>query len=211
MNAALEEYDEAIQQKKPIRNHIGYLTGVLRRYLSIQERTARPGDGGAAMGEMTAAVKGLIQTKLLDTGFCTEIDLDEKIMSKLKQLPERDAMAAVEEISRCARSSIRNFPSYFMGILHRYMRGERDGPLGGGGGGSGDSAYGRRPPPHHDDHHRGGPPPHRGGPDRYGGGRDDRDRHHGRSGYDDRGRDRPSYDVSILLPWRHFTRPRIVF
>ena len=96
MSAALEEYDEAIQQQKPIRNHIGYLTGVLKRYLSIQERTSRPGDGAGAMGEMTAAVKGLIQTKLFDTGFCTEIDLDEKLTAKLKQLPEREAMAAIE-------------------------------------------------------------------------------------------------------------------
>jgi hypothetical protein len=39
-------------------------------------------------------------------------------------LNEKDALHAIEELSSVQRKSIRNFSSYFMGILNRYMRGE---------------------------------------------------------------------------------------
>eukprot|EP00562_Extubocellulus_spinifer_P010977 CAMPEP_0178512232 /NCGR_PEP_ID=MMETSP0696-20121128/22782_1 /TAXON_ID=265572 /ORGANISM="Extubocellulus spinifer, Strain CCMP396" /LENGTH=796 /DNA_ID=CAMNT_0020142051 /DNA_START=743 /DNA_END=3131 /DNA_ORIENTATION=+ len=131
MNAALQEYDEAVQQRKPIRNHPGYLSGVIRRYITLQQRITRASNEDNAdessirpMGDhLTQAVKDAIQKKLLSTGFCTELDLDDKVGSKLKQLPERDALLAIDEISTVNRGSIRNFGSYFMGILNRYMEG----------------------------------------------------------------------------------------
>ena len=39
-------------------------------------------------------------------------------------LSEHDALLAINEISSVPRATIRNFSSYFMGILNRYMRGE---------------------------------------------------------------------------------------
>jgi len=189
MNAALQEYDEAVQQRKPIRNHPGYLSGVIRRYITLQQRITRASNEDNAdessirpMGDhLTQAVKDAIQKKLLSTGFCTELDLDDKVGSKLKQLPERDALLAIDEISTVNRGSIRNFGSYFMGILNRYMRGERDGGHGGG--------Y----------RHGGQRGSDRGGDDRGGGrphyGRDDRRQYHhdhrdgGRTDFDRRRRD----------------------
>ncbi len=64
-------------------------------------------------------------------------------------LSEHDALLAINEIASVPRATIRNFSSYFMGILNRYMRGEEtpqkyrtgrfgngvDGPPRGGGGG----------------------------------------------------------------------------
>ena len=51
------------------------------------------------------------------------MELDQKVISKLKMLSEHDALLAIDEIAGVERSTIRNFPSYFMGILNRYMRG----------------------------------------------------------------------------------------
>ena len=39
-------------------------------------------------------------------------------------LSEHDALLAINEVASVPRNTIRNFPSYFMGILNRYMRGE---------------------------------------------------------------------------------------
>ena len=68
---------------------------------------------------------------LVATGFCTDEDLSGKVLSKMRMLSEADALSAADEISRVKRESIRNFASYFMGILNRYMRGERDRGVGG--------------------------------------------------------------------------------
>ena len=59
----------------------------------------------------------------MDSGFCTQMELDQKVISKLKMLSEHDALLAIDEIAGVERPTIRNFPSYFMGILNRYMRG----------------------------------------------------------------------------------------
>lgn len=51
--------------------------------------------------------------------------MNDKVKSKIRMLPEKDALIAVDELSSVERDQIRNFGSYFMGILNRYMRGER--------------------------------------------------------------------------------------
>lgn len=66
--------------------------------------------------------------RLVDTGFCSQDDLNDRVVTKIKMLPEREALAAIEELSGVKRDLIRNFGSYFMGILNRYMRGERGAP-----------------------------------------------------------------------------------
>ena len=65
--------------------------------------------------------------ELVDNDFCSDDELlhNERILAKIKMLPEYEAMSAIEELSGANRSQIRNFGSYFMGILNRYMRGEK--------------------------------------------------------------------------------------
>jgi hypothetical protein len=60
----------------------------------------------------------------MDSNFCTQTDMTNNVMAKLKMLSEHDALLAINEISGIPRGTIRNFSSYFMGILNRYMRGE---------------------------------------------------------------------------------------
>ena len=126
MKEALLEYHDAITTKgDSIRNPQAYLHGVLKRYITILERI-----GGTPMGEhLTPAVLARMQT-LVDTNFCTQEDLNDRIMTKIRMLPEKEALAAIEELSGVNREQIRNFGSYFMGILNRYMRGERGGNSG---------------------------------------------------------------------------------
>uniref|UniRef100_A0A7S4QK27 Heterogeneous nuclear ribonucleoprotein Q acidic domain-containing protein n=1 Tax=Ditylum brightwellii TaxID=49249 RepID=A0A7S4QK27_9STRA len=126
MNDVLTEYDEAVRSKTThIRNHQSYLFGVVKRYISMQEK-ARDGDFGAnPMGaDLTEKVKERLK-KLVDSNYCTQAELDGKVMSKMRLLPERDALSSIEELSAVPRAQIRNFGSYFMGILNRYMRGEK--------------------------------------------------------------------------------------
>jgi len=66
--------------------------------------------------------------ELVASGFCTTEDLDIKIKDRMRMLPEKDALDAIDEISGCSRKTIRNFASYFMGIMNRYMKGERRDP-----------------------------------------------------------------------------------
>ena len=127
INDALAEYDDAVQIKgESIRNHGAYLYGVVKRYVSVQERaTSGEGEGVLPMGpELTPAVNERLG-KLVSDGFCTETEMNEKVRSKIRMLSEKDALFAIEELSSVDRSQIRNFGSYFMGILNRYMRGER--------------------------------------------------------------------------------------
>lgn len=60
----------------------------------------------------------------MQSGYCTAEELDMKVKSKLKMLSESDALNAIDEINAVPRAEIRNFGSYFMGILNRYMRGK---------------------------------------------------------------------------------------
>jgi hypothetical protein len=133
INDALQEYDDAVQIKgASIRNHGAYLFGVIKRYVNVQERTSKAIslNGGATnltvlpMGlELTPPVHQRLQ-KLVNDGFCTSDEMNDKVKSKIRMLNEKDALHAIEELSSVQRKSIRNFSSYFMGILNRYMRGE---------------------------------------------------------------------------------------
>ena len=60
----------------------------------------------------------------MDSNFCSQADITSNVLSKLKMVSEHDALLAIKEIASVSRATIRNFSSYFMGILNRYMRGE---------------------------------------------------------------------------------------
>ncbi len=123
MQAALDEYADAMKQKGgKVRNPTAYLVGVIKRYVTVNSKERK--SGASSMGEdVTPVVKVTLQ-KLIDNGFCTQNDLGEKVMSKLKMLSEHDALLAINELSSVPRETIRNFPAYFMGLLNRYMRGD---------------------------------------------------------------------------------------
>jgi Heterogeneous nuclear ribonucleoprotein Q acidic domain len=120
-NDALQEYHDAIKQQKNIRSHGAYLFGVLKRYLSVHERA---GDEGSMGHQLTPVVQSRLD-QLVRDGFCTEDEMNEKVKGKIRMLSEKDALFAIEEFGGVDRGSIRNVGSYFMGILNRYMRGER--------------------------------------------------------------------------------------
>jgi hypothetical protein len=127
INDALAEYDDAVQIKgESIRNRGAYLYGVVKRYVSVQERAnSGEGEGILPMGpELTPAVNERL-VKLVQDKFCTQEEMNEKVKSKIRMLSEKDALFAIEELASVDRGQIRNFGSYFMGILNRYMRGER--------------------------------------------------------------------------------------
>ena len=93
--------------------------------MSVQER-AKGGEGKGILpmgAELTPTVNARLQ-KLVADGFCTEEEMNEKVKAKIKMLSEKDALLAVNELQSVERDQIRNFGSYFMGILNRYMRGE---------------------------------------------------------------------------------------
>jgi len=98
---------------------------VIKRYVNVQERAARgETEGSLPMGpELTPAVQERLN-KLVENGFCSHEEMNDKIKSKIRMLSERDALFAVDELASVERYQIRNFGSYFMGILNRYMRGE---------------------------------------------------------------------------------------
>lgn len=128
INDALTEYDDAVEIKgaTAIRNHGAYLYGVVKRYVSVHERAmSGEGTGILPMGEdgLTATVQIRLD-QLVATGFCSTQEMNDKVKSKIRMLSEKDALFALDELSSVERSSIRNFGSYFMGILNRYMRGD---------------------------------------------------------------------------------------
>ena len=120
-NDALQEYDDAVKQQKNIRSHGAYLFGVLKRYLSVHERAGGEGSMGH---ELTPRVQDRLNQLVLDQ-FCTQDEMNEKVKGKIRMLSEKDALFAIEEFASVDRGQIRNVGSYFMGILNRYMRGER--------------------------------------------------------------------------------------
>ncbi|KAG7349735.1 hypothetical protein IV203_012332 [Nitzschia inconspicua] len=73
--------------------------------------------------DLTPNVQQRLQN-LVASGFCSEEEMNEKVKLKIRMLSEKDAMFAIDELASVPRSQIRNFGSYFMGILNRYMRGE---------------------------------------------------------------------------------------
>lgn len=85
-NDALLEYDDAMKQQKHIRSHGAYLYGVLKRYLSVHERA------GGSMGQsLTPQVEQRLN-KLVQDGFCTQDEMNEKVKSKIRMLSEKDAL-----------------------------------------------------------------------------------------------------------------------
>jgi len=123
MQAALNEFDEAMKNKgDKVRNTTAYLVGVIKRYVNVNTKERK--SGAPVMGdEVTPIIKVTLQ-KMVDMGFCTQAELSDAVTAKLKMLSEHDAVLAIDELSSVPRETIRNFPSYFMGILNRYMRGE---------------------------------------------------------------------------------------
>jgi Heterogeneous nuclear ribonucleoprotein Q acidic domain len=128
INDALSEYDDAVEIKgaNSIRNHGAYLYGVVKRYVSVHERSLKgEGSGILPMGEdgLTDLVQERLE-QLVTAGFCSTQEMNDKVKSKIRMLSEKDAIFALDELSSVERASIRNFGSYFMGILNRYMRGD---------------------------------------------------------------------------------------
>merc|ERR1719174_2555113 len=145
INAALLEFAEAMKMKgERVRNSQAYLVGVIKRYITFaygKDSTSHynPTVGktigltslgnifgqGSRMGDqITPVVKNSLET-LIDSGFCNVNDIiNDKVIDKLSLLPEKNPINAINEISGCKRDKIRNFTSYFIGILNRYLRGE---------------------------------------------------------------------------------------
>lgn len=123
IQAALNEFDEAIRNKgDKVRNVQAYFIGVLKRYVSVNSKEKQGGQ--KAMGANVAPSVSTILQNMISSGFCTQSDLNEKVMAKVQMLSEQEAIMALNELSSVPRETIRNFPSYMMGILNRYMRGE---------------------------------------------------------------------------------------
>ena len=76
------------------------------------------------MGANVAPSVSTILQNMISSGFCSQSDLNEKVMAKVQMLSEQEAIMALNELSSVPRETIRNFSSYMMGILNRYMRGE---------------------------------------------------------------------------------------
>lgn len=124
MQAALNEFDEAMRNKgDKVRNTTAYLVGVFKRYVNVNSKERHT--GAPVMGpDLTPIVKVTLQ-KMVDSGFCTQAELNDNVKQKLGMLSEHDAVLAIDELSSVPRETIRNYPSYFMGILNRYMRSEQ--------------------------------------------------------------------------------------
>jgi hypothetical protein len=125
MTEALNEYHDAVGIKgHSIRNHGAYLNGVLKRYTSVHMRATEEGSGILPMGEnLTPLIRSRLE-RLVATGFCSQEEMHDKVQTKIRSLSEKDAIFALDELTSVDRSNIRNFGSYFMGILNRYMRGD---------------------------------------------------------------------------------------
>lgn len=130
MQAALDEFDEAMRNKGDrVRNTTAYLVGVVKRYVNVNTKERQT--GAPIMGaDLTPIVKVTLQ-KMVDSGYCTQAELNDNVKQKLGMLSEHDAVLAIDELSSVPRETIRNFPSYFMGILNRYMRSDSGGNNGG--------------------------------------------------------------------------------
>jgi len=125
MRDVLEEYDDAVREKgHEIRNRNAYLFGVVKRY-----RTLIDGGPDASQGRSLSAPVIARLNALVASGFCTAEEIDAKLKARMRMLPEKDALDAIDEMNGCSRAEIRNFGSYFMGIMNRYRRGERQNPM----------------------------------------------------------------------------------
>lgn len=103
MNEALMEYEEAVKEKgNEIRNKQAYLFGVVKRYKMLHERSMGEAkvlpQGDRLSSHVTARLDSLVQS-----GFCTRDELDTKVKSKMRMLPERDALDAIDEMNSVPR------------------------------------------------------------------------------------------------------------
>ena len=117
INAALTDYDDSVRGRC-IRNPSGFLHGIVKKYHGVAKRSARgvPPIGAA----LTPAVHTALQ-KLIENNFCMEKEISETVKRGLGMLSEKDALLAIDELSCQNSRGIKNFESYFMRILNRYM------------------------------------------------------------------------------------------
>ena len=100
INDALQEFDDAVHNKgQSIRNHGAYLFGVVKRYINVQERTQKAknegqsGSGVLPMGaDLTPAVHARL-AKLVNDGYCTGDEMNDKVKAKIRMLSEKDALS----------------------------------------------------------------------------------------------------------------------
>lgn len=114
MSEALLEFDSAVKERgSEIRSLPAYLVGVIKRYRTIQQASR----GGA--GQLSDAVLARLD-RLISSGFCSQLEIDDKIKTKLAMMTENEQLSAIDELCQVKREDIRSFNSYFMGILNRY-------------------------------------------------------------------------------------------
>ncbi|KAL3796797.1 hypothetical protein HJC23_010944 [Cyclotella cryptica] len=114
MIQALAEFDMAVKEKgSEIRSLSAYFVGVIKRYKMIQQ--------GGKPGQLSDRVLARLE-RLVNSGYCTQSEIDGQLKSKLTMLSEEDALSAIDEMNLIERSEIRQFASYFMGIMNRYAK-----------------------------------------------------------------------------------------
>jgi hypothetical protein len=114
MKEALLEFDSAVKERgSEIRSLPAYLVGVIKRYRTIQQASR----GGA--GPLSDLVLARLD-RLISSGFCSQLEIDDKIKTKLAMMTESEQLSAIDELCQVKREDIRSFSSYFMGILNRY-------------------------------------------------------------------------------------------
>ena len=128
INDAFKEFDEAVRVKgRSIHNHRAYLIGVLKRNVILKKRTAKgSGTDSLPMGlgeGITPPIHIRLQ-KLFNDGFCSSYEINEMVKPKLCMLSEKVAMIVLNELTTSRFAPIRNFKSYFMSIMNRYIRRE---------------------------------------------------------------------------------------
>jgi len=72
-----------------------------------------------APGVITPLVQGRLD-KIFKAEFCKPADLDERVMKFLMEVPEEDALRALDEFSTSDKKLIKNFSAYLMGVLRKY-------------------------------------------------------------------------------------------
>ena len=120
MQAALSEFDEAIKnQEKMVVNRTEYLIGVLKRFSDVTFKECWS-DSPVMANKLTPTVQDMLQ-KMVDSGFCTQAELDDDLCTRLRLLSERDAVLALEKLSRTPRERIKKFHSYAIDSLNSYV------------------------------------------------------------------------------------------
>ena len=125
INEAFKEFDDAIRTKgETIRNPGAYLAGVIKRHAGLKKQAVEGNGNVLVMGpDLTPAIHQRLHKLVMD-GFCTVNDVNDKIIFKIRMLSEENAIRAIDELESVPRGSIRNFGSYFMGILSRFAKDE---------------------------------------------------------------------------------------